>query len=52
MTDRPPDAAGDDRPVPREEHSPVLLTGYSQGTPISVAIEVSYQELLRRFKRI
>jgi hypothetical protein len=24
--------------VPRERHSPVLLTGYSQGTPISIAV--------------
>jgi hypothetical protein len=32
------EAEADDPDAPREAHRPVLVTGYSQGTPISVAI--------------
>jgi hypothetical protein len=34
-------------PAPREAHSPVLLTGYSQGTPIAVAVMAQLPQRVR-----
>jgi hypothetical protein len=35
------------REAPREAHSPVLLTGYSQGTPLSVAVMAQLPQAVR-----